>query len=61
MVYLKSKRNFAAKGIRKYVFEDGDNLRDVSQRFGVKLGSLRRINDFKKDYTPREGEIIRLR
>jgi LysM repeat protein len=45
----------------KYVIEEGDSLRDISQRFGVKLSSIRKLNGFDEDYVPREGDIIRLR
>lgn len=61
VVYLKPKRNHAARGIRKYVFEEDDDLREVSQRFGVRVASLRRINGFNKGYVPCAGEVIRLR
>ena len=43
------------------VFENGDNLREVAQRFGVKLSSLNRLNGFGEGVAPREGDIIRLR
>ena len=61
IVYLRPKKFYAAKGNKKYVFEEGDDLREIAQRFGVKVGSLRRINNFKKDYVPRAGEVIALR
>lgn len=61
VVYLKPKKKSAAKGVDKYVFEDGDNLRDVAQRFGVRLESLIRLNRFEDDATPRGGDIIILR
>ena len=61
IVYLKPKKKFAAKGIDKYVFEEGDDLLEVSQRFGVRLASILRMNGFEKGYKPRGGDIIRLR
>ena len=61
VVYLKPKKKSAAKGVDKYVFENGDNLREVAQRFGVKLSSLNRLNGFGEGVAPREGDIIRLR
>lgn len=61
VVYLKPKKKSAAKGVDKYVFEDGDNLRDVAQRFGVRLESLIRLNRFEDGATPRGGDIIILR
>ncbi len=61
VVYLKPKKRSAAKGVDKYVFEAGDNLRDVAQRFGVRLESIIRLNRFENGVTPREGDIILLR
>ena len=61
VVYLKPKKKSAAKGIDKYVFEAGDELRDVAQRFGVRLASVVRLNGFEEGFVPREGDIIRLR
>lgn len=61
IVYLKPKKKAAAKGVDKYVFEEGDNLRDVAQRYGVKLNGIIRLNSFDSDYVPRAGEIILLR
>lgn len=61
VVYLKPKKKAAAKGIDKYVIEEGDSLRDISQRYGVKLASIRKLNGFDENYVPREGDIILLR
>ena len=61
VVYLKPKKKSAAKGVDKYVFEAGDNLRDVAQRFGVRLESIIRLNGFENGVTAREGDIILLR
>ena len=61
VVYLRAKRKSAAKGVDKYVMEEGESLRDVAQRYGVKLSGIMRLNGFEKGYVPREGDIIRLR
>lgn len=61
IVYLKPKRRYAAKGVDKYVFEEGDDLRDIAQRFGLRLESIVRLNGFEEGTLPREGDIIRLR
>lgn len=61
IVYLKPKKKAAAKGVEKYVFEDGDDLYLVSQRFGVKLSSIQKMNGFKDGGAPRGGDILRLR
>ena len=61
VVYLKPKKKVAAKGVDKYVVEDGESLRDIAQRYGVRLASVLRLNGFEKGYIPREGDIIMLR
>lgn len=61
VVYLKPKKKAAAKGVDKYVVEEGETLREVSQRYGVKLSSILKMNGFEKGYVPREGDVIRLR
>ena len=61
VVYLKPKKKSAKEGVDKYVFEQGDNVREVAQRFGVRLASVLRLNGFDENYIPREGDIIRLR
>ena len=61
IVYLKPKKKTAAKGVDKYVFEAGDDIREIAQRFGVRLASVLRLNGFDENYIPREGDIIHLR
>lgn len=62
LVFLKAKKNKGAKGVTKYVVgEDNETLRGISQRFGVKMSALRRLNKFSAGYIPKEGDTILLR
>lgn len=62
VVYLHAKRSKAPKGLDKYIVEeDGESLRDICQRFGLKKSSVVKLNRFDKDYVPRKGDTIRLR
>ena len=61
MVYLKPKKSKAAKGLDKHVFEEGDTMREISQRFGVRLDKLYKMNGMPEGHNPKEGDIIRLR
>lgn len=61
VVYLQPKKKQAAKGLEKHVFEDGDSMRSIAQRFGVRLDRLYKMNGMPEGYTPKEGDIIRLR
>lgn len=62
IVYLQSKKKQGAKDLAKYIVEeDGENLRAISQRFGVRLDEIRKMNSFSKDHELREGDTVLLR
>ena len=61
VVYLQPKKKQAAKGLDKHVFEEGDSMRAISQRFGVRLDRLYKMNSMPEGYVPKPGDIIRLR
>ena len=62
VVYLQHKKSRAAKGLDKYIVEgQEESLRDICQRFAVKLSSIRSLNGFTDDYKPSEGDVILLR
>lgn len=61
-VYLEPKRLQAAKGLSKYIAgPGGESLRDISQRFGVRLAALCRLNGLRDNNVPLEGDTILLR
>jgi LysM repeat protein len=61
IVYLQKKKNQAAEGLEMHVIERGETLRGISQRYGVRLKSLMKINSIKDADMIREGDIIKLR
>ena len=62
VVYLQSKKNQTRKGLDKYIVErDGESLRDICQRFGVKQKSIQKLNGFAPSHSLREGDTILLR
>ncbi len=62
VVYLQAKKVQSEKGLDKYIVgEDGESLRDICQRFAVKMSSVMKMNGFSADYEPREGDTIVLR
>lgn len=62
VVYLQPKKAQTERGLDKYIIaEDGEDLRAVAQRFGVKLSSIRKMNALASGYVPREGDTILLR
>jgi LysM repeat protein len=62
VVYLQKKKKQAVKGLDKHIVEEsGETLRDIAQRYGVRLSSLLRMNRFPEGYVPKEDEVIILR
>ncbi len=61
VVYVQAKRNYAAKGLDKHVVEENESLRDISQRFGVKMSKLVKLNKLQSENDIRTGDMIKLR
>jgi len=62
IVYLQAKKNYARKGLDKYIVEkDGESLRDICQQYGVKMSSINHLNGFSSTHRLREGDTILLR
>lgn len=62
LVYISPKKRYAAKGLDKYIVgEEPQTLRDICQRFAVKMSSIKKLNGLKDDYVPAEGDTILLR
>ncbi len=62
VVYLQPKKKKAAKGLDKHVVEgDDETLWEISQRYGVKMKSLCRMNGLTADSRLVDGEVIKLR
>jgi hypothetical protein len=62
IVYLQIKKRRGARGMEKFIAGEGcETLRDISQRFGIRLSTLKRYNRVPEDYIPLEGDTILLR
>ena len=61
VVYLYKKKNEAEKGLNMHVIEAGETLRGIAQRYGVRLKSLKKLNEIENEALIREGDILRLR
>ncbi len=63
VVYLQAKKKQAAKGLDKHIVEEGDDetLWDISQRYGIRMKELLKLNGISSDRKLTEGEVIRLR
>lgn len=63
IVYLEKKQKKAHKSLKNkyYVLQQNESLYMVSQKFGMQLKTLYKVNKFNPDHTPIVGEKIRLR
>ena len=62
MVYLARKKAQGQVGVNKYVVEkDGETLRDIAQRFGIRYAALQKLNIVLYGKTLEEGDTVILR
>ncbi|MCQ2181637.1 MAG: glucosaminidase domain-containing protein [Bacteroidales bacterium] len=59
VVYLQMKKRKGEKGLDKYIADhDGEQLRDIAQRFAIRLSSLCKMNSLREDAVLQEGDSI---
>lgn len=61
VVYLQKKKKASHPGLDKYVVEEGQTLREISQRFAVRMKYLCRLNGIGETHVLREGDVLQLR
>jgi len=61
IIYLKTKNKKAPKPYTVYVVKYGDSMHNISQKFGIRLKNLYKMNSKKSDYVPQIGDRLRLR
>ncbi len=61
IIYLKEKKKKAQKPYVVYVVRDGDSMHSISQKFGIRLKNLYRMNRKDGEYIPEVGDPLRLR
>lgn len=62
MVYLARKKAQGPVGVNKYVVEkDGETLRDIAQRFGIRYAALQKLNIVLYGKNLEEGDTVILR
>lgn len=65
IIWLKKKRSCLSKQTRKmenrfHVVKNGESMYDVSQRYGIRLKSLYKLNGLTPDYQIKVGDRIRI-
>ena len=56
----KSKADKAMKGI-PHLVQEGESMYSISQRYGIRLTSLYKLNSLPEDYMPQPGHMLRVR
>lgn len=62
IIYLEKKNNKARRGNNFHTTQEGESLHDISQKYGIKLKSIYKMNPMYNGYAKiGVGDIIRLR
>lgn len=61
IIYLDSKKKKASEAHTVYIVKDGDSMHSISQKYGIRLKYLYRLNGKDGDYVPEVGDRIWLR
>lgn len=61
IVYMEKKKKKADKPNYDHVVQVGESMYSISQRYGLQLKSLYKLNKKKDDYIPEEGDVLKLR
>jgi LysM repeat protein len=61
IVYLEKKKIKADIPYYEYVVKIGDSMHRISQRYGIRLKNLYKMNKKDFDYVPTEDDVLRLR
>lgn len=61
IIYLERKHKKATERYSVHTVVIGDSMHSISQRYGIRLENLYKLNDKDEDYVPEEGDVLRLR
>ena len=61
VIYLDRKNRMSTREFKTHTVKAGESMHEISQRYGMKLKSLYKINRKKGDYIPSEGDVLKLR
>ncbi|MDR1938487.1 MAG: glucosaminidase domain-containing protein [Tannerellaceae bacterium] len=61
IIYLEKKKRKADKPNYDHVVQIGESMHSISQKYGVQITNLYKINKKKEDYVPIEGDVLKLR
>lgn len=61
IIYLEKKNRRANKAYETHQVKPGESLYLISQRYGIRLERLYKMNKKSADYIPQSGDVLRLR
>ncbi|MDR2810096.1 MAG: glucosaminidase domain-containing protein [Tannerellaceae bacterium] len=61
IIYLEKKKTKADKPNYDHVVQIGESMYSISQKYGIQVQRLYKINKKKEDYIPTEGDVLKLR
>jgi LysM repeat protein len=61
IVYLEKKKRKADKPSYDHVVQIGESMHSISQKYGMRVKNLYKINRKKENYVPVEGDVLKLR
>jgi len=60
-IYIKPKRNKAEKQYKTHTIDSVETMRDISQKYAVKLKKLYKYNNLEEGTEPKPGTVLNLR
>jgi len=61
IVYLEKKKKKADKPYFEHIVQIGESMHGISQKYGIQLSRLYKMNKKNGDYVPEEGHVLKLR
>jgi LysM repeat protein len=61
IVYFQKKKSKADEPYYQHVIQVGESMHGISQKYGIRLRNLYRLNKKNYDYVPEEGDVLKLR
>ncbi|MDR1356294.1 MAG: glucosaminidase domain-containing protein [Tannerellaceae bacterium] len=61
IIYLEKKKTKAAKPDYDHVVQIGESMHSISQKYGMRVKNLYKLNKKSEEYVPVEGDVLRLR
>ncbi len=61
IVYIEKKKGLGSKDFPKHIAEKGETIYSISQKYGIRLARLYKLNNMSKHDKITDGDIINLR